>query len=161
MAQIHSVTFEMRSLVAARNQLLRSGALPKCIFDECPTFRDGPLTDEFGYGILSPQLPARAFYGSKHYQGRAFDIDEINGQRIYGDSQLARQLWLHVVSLGLLRSLAPRMTHMVTRTISIAPGRDAHDATVVKNALQNKEKEIATALTLMPSIKAALTFRSS
>ena len=66
------------------------------------------LTDEFGYGYFVTSIAgAEHSYGSKHYQGRAFDIDEINGQRIYGDSQLARQFMAACRQLGASEVFGP------------------------------------------------------
>lgn len=44
---------------------------------------------------------------SYHYAGRAFDIDEINGQRIYGDSAVAREFMNACWALGAIEVYGP------------------------------------------------------
>lgn len=46
-------------------------------------------------------------HGSLHYSGRAFDIDEINGVRIHGDSALARRFMSACWELGAIEVFGP------------------------------------------------------
>lgn len=50
---------------------------------------------------------ARHSYGSKHYQGRAIDVDEVDGVRIYGNSAAADRFMQACRSLGATEVFGP------------------------------------------------------
>jgi len=66
------------------------------------------LVDDYGYKTFVTSIAGAAHSaGSYHYQGRAFDIDEINGQRIYGDSPAARSFMQACWNLGAVEVFGP------------------------------------------------------
>jgi hypothetical protein len=60
----------------------------------------------FRYFVTSVAGGAHSF-GSLHYSGRAFDIDEINGVRISGDSALARRFMSACREVGAIEVFGP------------------------------------------------------
>jgi hypothetical protein len=66
------------------------------------------LRERYGFQYFVTAIAgAQHSAGSYHYSGRAFDIDEINGQRIYGDSALARQFMNACWELGAVEVFGP------------------------------------------------------
>lgn len=66
------------------------------------------LREQKGYNYFVTSIAgANHSYGSLHYAGRAFDIDEINGVRVYGDSAAARAFMNACWSLGAVEVFGP------------------------------------------------------
>lgn len=66
------------------------------------------LRTQYGYRYFVTAIAgATHSFGSLHYAGRAFDLDEVNGVRITGDSTLARQLMAACSALGATEVLGP------------------------------------------------------
>lgn len=66
------------------------------------------LRDRYGYSYFVTAISgARHSPNSYHYRGRAFDIDEIDGQRIYGDSPRARDFMNACWALGAVEVFGP------------------------------------------------------
>ena len=66
------------------------------------------LREIYGYQYFVTSIAgAQHSAGSYHYSGRAFDIDEINGRRIYGDSALAREFMNACWQLGAVEVFGP------------------------------------------------------
>lgn len=64
------------------------------------------LAEDYDY-FVTAIAGASHSAGSLHYDGRAFDLDEINGVRIYGDSSLARSFMSACTSLGAIEVFGP------------------------------------------------------
>jgi peptidoglycan hydrolase-like protein with peptidoglycan-binding domain len=66
------------------------------------------LRTQYGYRYFVTAISgATHSSGSLHYAGRAFDLDEVNGVRITGDSTLARQVMSACSALGAIEVLGP------------------------------------------------------
>jgi peptidoglycan hydrolase-like protein with peptidoglycan-binding domain len=66
------------------------------------------LRTQYGYRYFVTAIAgATHSSGSFHYAGRAFDLDEVNGVRISGDSTLARQVMSACSALGAIEVLGP------------------------------------------------------
>jgi hypothetical protein len=66
------------------------------------------LRTQYGYQYFVTSIAgADHSHGSLHFSGRAFDIDEINGQRIYGDSAIAREFMQVCRQLGAVEVFGP------------------------------------------------------
>lgn len=66
------------------------------------------LREQRGYSYFVTAIAGASHSaGSLHYQGRAFDVDEINGVRIQGDSSLARAFMAACRELGAIEVLGP------------------------------------------------------
>lgn len=66
------------------------------------------LREVYGYRYFVTSIAgAQHSPNSYHYSGRAFDIDEINGQRIYGDSAVAREFMSACWALGAIEVYGP------------------------------------------------------
>lgn len=66
------------------------------------------LREQYGYRYFVTSIAGASHSaGSYHYAGRAFDLDEINGVQINGDSQLARNFMSACRALGAIEVLGP------------------------------------------------------
>lgn len=66
------------------------------------------LREQFGYRYFVTAIAGASHSaGSYHYAGRAFDIDEINGVVINGDSTAARNFMAACRTLGAIEVLGP------------------------------------------------------
>lgn len=66
------------------------------------------LADEYGYSYFVTSISG-AFHspGSFHYAGRAFDVDEVNGTLVRGDSSMARAFMASCRTLGAVEVFGP------------------------------------------------------
>jgi hypothetical protein len=66
------------------------------------------LRSQYGYRYFVTAIAgATHASGSLHYAGRAFDLDEVNGVRINGDSTIARQVMSACTALGAIEVFGP------------------------------------------------------
>lgn len=67
------------------------------------------LRERYGYRFFVTTVAGGSHSsGSYHYAGRAIDVDEVNGQRIYGNSTIADQFLSACRSLGAVEAFGPR-----------------------------------------------------
>jgi zinc D-Ala-D-Ala carboxypeptidase len=67
------------------------------------------LRERYGYRFFVTTIAGGSHSsGSYHYSGRAIDVDEVNGQRIYGNSTVADQFLSACRSLGAVEAFGPR-----------------------------------------------------
>jgi hypothetical protein len=66
------------------------------------------LRDQYGFDYFVTAIAGASHsWGSLHYDGRAFDLDEINGVRIQGDSSAARRFMDACRALGAIEVFGP------------------------------------------------------